>query len=482
MFAFCPCSVFSSLSFDFSLKRAAQKNTGIGSPAPGTNGGTAMLVMRNFGYLGLHPVIDSKSSLSRERLVDTTGELQVRRKTEDEKNKTTEIRKTEQVDGYKMILPAWHPQFVVEPTTNGGRYIYGDSISGGKSYAQEMLPLSLQSGSSTRNSSGTARIQYIDDDVEPYYHTSFCNELLCLPRMVHNCGKGNLVLKVEIREIAWNPELKAYLAHIPSCGPSVHNKRRGPFLVQSAVSSCSSRRSHQFMDEFKIKLPLNIRQLKREGVTRTLSIVFTLYKIKLGNSSKARWKRGAKLLFGSYTASESPASSEHNVSGNTKLEQLACGFLPINENSCLIENGIHDVRLAYKTCLISDEMIANGTGDSTSYVLKDCFEDCNLQQSRENSYAEDTVSEGSHRSLVKRGETQETIRSAMSEIEAKIEEPSLRVARGKPSSNEPISLSVSNLPHHATNMNEGCCSRFSFCQTGSASGVFISTLAKCNTG
>jgi len=41
-----------------------------------------MLVMRNFGYLGLHAVVHSRSSLARDRLVDFTGELQIRRRNE----------------------------------------------------------------------------------------------------------------------------------------------------------------------------------------------------------------------------------------------------------------------------------------------------------------------------------------------------------------------------------------------------------------
>lgn len=419
---------------------------GIGA-APVTNGGTAMLVMRNFGYLGLHPVIDTKSSLARERLVDFTGEVQVRRKSEGESSEDTLRLKPEQSDGYKVVLPDWHPQYVAEPTTNGGRYVYGDSLSTGKLYAQELLPLPLHVAPSSRSSPGTGRINFNNDDIDPFYNTSFCNELLCLPRIVHNCGKGNLVLKVELREVEWKNEVKGYLAHLPSCGPSIHNIRRGAYLVQSAVSSCSSRRSHQFMDEFKIRLPLDLRPMKRDGTTTNLSIVFTLYKIKLGTSSKGRWKRGAKLLFGSSSASDtSTFADEHHVSGNTKLEHVACGFLPINEQSCLIENGIHDVRIAYKACPISEEMITNGLGDSRSFVLKDCFEEVsvgNLNQSRENSCAEDTQSESSIRSLMFRGDVSENARSIAGEFETKIEDSPIRPTKGQHSSKDPISLSVS---------------------------------------
>lgn len=94
----------------------------MGGPAPVTNGGTAMLVMRNFGYLGLHAVVDSKSSLARHRLVDFTGELQLRRRT-----KTDEMeRRGRRVapDNYRVKLPAWHPQCIAEPVVNGGRNVF----------------------------------------------------------------------------------------------------------------------------------------------------------------------------------------------------------------------------------------------------------------------------------------------------------------------------------------------------------------------
>ena len=63
----------------FPYDSAGHSETGVGGPAMVTNGRTAMLVMRNFGYLGLHTVVDEKSSLARGRLVDFTGELQLRR-------------------------------------------------------------------------------------------------------------------------------------------------------------------------------------------------------------------------------------------------------------------------------------------------------------------------------------------------------------------------------------------------------------------
>ena len=76
--------------------RADHRASGIAGPAAVTNGGTAMLVMRNFGYLGLHSVVHSRSSLARDRLVDFTGEVQVRRReTEEVKEEEEELQRSE---------------------------------------------------------------------------------------------------------------------------------------------------------------------------------------------------------------------------------------------------------------------------------------------------------------------------------------------------------------------------------------------------
>lgn len=324
-----------------------------------------MLVMRNFGYLGLHSVVDSKSSLARDRLVDYTGELQVRRRKDNEETVQPPRTEVEQLGGYKMALPDWHPQYVSEPTANGGRFtddtkgtFSGDGES--KSYAQELLPLPLQVSLRLPSEIAMIRAQHAHDDIEPFYYTTFCNELLCQPRILHGYPKGNVVVKVELRDVEWNEKDSAYVAHLPSCGPSVHNRRRGQFLVQSSFSSCTSRRSHQFMDEFKIKLPLDLKRKSSTEGNRNLSILFTLFKIKLGKG----WKRSTMMLFGT---NSSPEAEAHGVTGPTRLEQIGCGFLPLSDQSCLLENGLHDIRIAYKSTIIPD--------DENSILLKERIED-----------------------------------------------------------------------------------------------------------
>jgi hypothetical protein len=444
--------VVSSLIYPFVIQRANHKTNG--GPAPGTNGGTAMLVMRNFGYLGLHPVIDIKSSLARARLVDYTGELQIRRRSEAENNKYVQKAEPEQIEGYKMKLPEWCPQFVAEPTLNGGRILEGvvsteSDISTAKSYAQELFPLPIQLSQSSLLSNnltpGVTRGLPVHDDIESFYNTSFCNELLCHPRILHNCPKGNVVIKVELRELEWNESHSCYLSHLPSCGPTVHNTRRGPFLVQSSFSACTSRRSHQFMDEFKIKLPLDLKPKSREGGTRNLSLFFTLFKIKLG--SKGRWKRGAKLLFGSNTVSETMDAEENGVSGSTRLNQIACGFLPLTEQSCLIENGIHDVRIGYKATPLTESMSLTGLGAPTTFMLKDIFEDAlaSAHHGKEDSCAEDTtVSENSFQSEKPVNVDASGTNYDSSNDLAPLKEDSQLLNHKVKSNNDPMSLSVSS--------------------------------------
>jgi hypothetical protein len=321
--------------------------SGIGGPAPVTNGGTAMLVMRNFGYLGLNSVIHSKSSLARDRLVDITGELQLRRYRESD------------VEG--------DPDYLSEPTIHGGRN--GSSTSKSDAtrstlYAQELAPLSLHPTASKlppaqgllKNSShgrgGVAKTPTSSGyDIEPYFYTTFCNQFLCHPKGLKNCPKGNIVVKVELREIEWSEEYHAYYAHLPSYGPAIVNPRRGPFLVNGSFTSCSSRCiDPKFLDEFKIKLPLVLSSEKNSG--RVLSLFFSVYKLSFSTRKKwARRLRGSKRsgqkvdeiagdLAGESTSAELDATSP---TSSCQLIQLSCGHLPIAPNSSLLPNGNHEV-------------------------------------------------------------------------------------------------------------------------------------------
>ena len=94
------------------LSPREHRSSGTTNPVTPTNGGTAMLVMRNFGYLGLHRVVDGGSSLARDRLVDFSGELQLRRKTHEERGSKTHRA---QIDGCSTTLPEWKPEYVAEP-------------------------------------------------------------------------------------------------------------------------------------------------------------------------------------------------------------------------------------------------------------------------------------------------------------------------------------------------------------------------------
>lgn len=322
-----------------------------------TNGGTAMLVMRNFGYLGLHHVVNHKSSLARHRLVDFSGELQIRRRSTEDPVEKREKRRDS--DNFRLKLPPWHPSYVAEPVQHGGRAadhastsndVDSASLEASHLYAQELAPLPLMmapaSTFSTGPQAGIGSVRSSYEDIEPFYHTIFSNELICHPRILHNCEPGHYSVKVELREIEWNEPLSAYLAHLPRQGinPCIHNHRRGPFLVKSALTSCTAETGeHHFIDEFKIKLPLDLTPKDPEGTNLMLSLFFTVYRVK--THSKSKWKRGAKMLFGSSLLDSLRNGDETNSSGRVK--PVACGFLPIAPQSSLLDDGIHDVRVAY---------------------------------------------------------------------------------------------------------------------------------------
>lgn len=334
-----------------------------------------MLVMRNFGYLGLHAVVDKKSNLARDRLVDFTGELQIRLMDEGEEG--DRVNKESAPQSFSTKLPEWHHRFVAEPSINGGRNRIAEAVSeerGARSmlYAQELAPLPLQlAPSSPRVSTaptkpGMPRGKLHGDDIEPFYHVSFCNELLFHPRLLHNCPKGNIVIQVELRELEWKNEFTGYLAHLPRSGPSVHNPRRGPFLVQGAFTSCSPRGSdHQFIDEFKLKLPLDLKPRLRDGSSSDLVLFFTVFDVRV--QSKNTGKTTKKLL-GSVSA-EQEKPSDQDVSSGPRMDQIACGFLPLTNSSSLIENGLHDVRVVYNSRSPPQEFVDRGILDPTTLIV-----------------------------------------------------------------------------------------------------------------
>lgn len=405
-----------------------------------------MLVMRYFGYLGLHTVVDSKSSLARNRLVDFTGELQLRLKTDDDKTERRERRR--EPDNYRLKLPGWHPRYIAEPVVNGGRISMAEDhvVSVSKLYAQELAPLPLMLAPSSRLFTspqiGMARVQ---DDIEPFFYTSFCNELICHPRILHNCQQGHISIKVELREMEWNENVNAYFAHVPrsAIGPSIHNIRRGPFLVQSAFTSCTSRRGdHQFIDEFKIKLPLDLNPRNPDGKSLSLSLFFTVYRVKTGSRSK--WKRGAKKLFGS-SILDSIGGSGDEADLTGQIEQVACGFLPIVAQSCLLDNGMHDVRVIYMAQQPPEEMCNQDSISSSSLMLveRELPVGGIGTSGRDESFAEDTtISNDSLRSDRQRDIDSSMRTDSNNDLQSLNDESIARKVNSK-GLNDPIALSVS---------------------------------------
>lgn len=335
-----------------------------------------MLVMRNFGYLGLHQAVFSKSSLrARDRLVDFSGEIQVRReasKCDDAEG----VSSPRIVDDRTYVVSPWHKAYVSEPAVNGGRNNVLPRNSGSdmtkaessesnehvskekpsscdkstsRFYAKEMAPVPLKLMNSTgksavslgRGRSGrSGRSALRELDIEPSFHTTFCNELLCHPRLLHKSPKGNIAIKVELREIEWSELHQTHLAHIPKFGPSLHNPRRGPFLVQNAFTACGFQAVNaHFLDEFKIKLPLILENKAVGGGLQSgpLALFFTVFNIDI------KQKRGWNV---STALKGHDADSEGKTS---RRKMLSCGYLPIttSDTACLIDNGLHDVKLMY---------------------------------------------------------------------------------------------------------------------------------------
>lgn len=317
--------------------------------------GHALLVMRYFGFLGLHSIIEKKSSLARDRLVDFTGELQVKRnESELEGGKTAKVKCP--ILGENYILPPWRPEFVVEPTKFGGRNNPRHRAQGGSDgketqtnmYAQEIASLPLErfgsNDEATRGRSRSSRHDHVKT------HTSFCNELICQPTILRKCPKKNIVIKIELREIQWSESLKVDIA-VP-VESSIHNTRRGPWLVREAFTSCALGASEpQFLDEFKIKLPLILGESGHEKI----GLFFSVYHVTV----KKKKLTGLRAM-----SKQRDSNSIEDFDDTT--EHLGSGFLPLTQDgspTCLLANGDHEVPINLRTIQLVD------TADGTNFDL-----------------------------------------------------------------------------------------------------------------
>ena len=316
-----------------------------------------MLFMRNFGYLGLHSAIHASSTLARSRVVDFTGDLQVRRRYSDE---TCDLNDN---DSRVCVAPSWHTDFVGEPTVNGGRNPFGtdkhlesrkNKSNNPAYYVQEVAPLPLSitqpATRSTRIPGGTANAandlaSSRGSDAELYFYTSLCNEFICQPRILHQlgCVKRNVTIKIEVRRLKFCERLHSFIATLPRSGPSLHNTRRGSFLVNELFTACAYHcLDPHFLDEFKIKLPFMYSGSSSEG---KLVALFYVYNVSVKEKKRRFFRRNHEVH-----AEDTSDDGTERKSAMSPLELLGCGYLPLftdGDVPCLISNGLHDVKLKY---------------------------------------------------------------------------------------------------------------------------------------
>lgn len=326
----------------------------------------------------------SNSKIARQRLVDFSGELQL-----SERDHTLDLahyREHLDCSCRDFVVPAWCENFISEPTINGGRNIVevrrllppGADVPPKKTansladneyaksptfYAQELspIPLSLNplSGNPLHSPVSMLRKTGLCKDAEPTFMTSFCNQLYCTPRLIHNCPKGNVVLKVELRELEWKDHLDGFLAELPQGGPSLHNPRRGPALVSHAFTSCVPSTSFAyFIEEFKLRLPLTLQRYDTTsaGNTRKLVILFSVY--RFATREKKSWTKKITQRLGvskPQDISEQPTIIGEDCDGRkSRLILVSSGYAPVTLNSdicSLIASGLFDVKMAYNASL-----------------------------------------------------------------------------------------------------------------------------------
>lgn len=152
-------------------------------------------------------------------------------------------------------------------------------------------------------------------------------------------------------------------------------------LIVLFVSCCDQFSDPHFLDEVKVKLPLELKPRRRDSSTRTLALFFSAYHVKF--SSRKKWskvlpKRNAKTRNSNVSnvndvnvaTGERIETPEENEGVSTcKLVHISTGFLPITTHTCLIENGMHDVKMMYKARPPPKEMRETGRIESSALVV-----------------------------------------------------------------------------------------------------------------
>ena len=291
-------------------------------PADLTNGGKAMLVIRDFGYMGPHASLSSKSKFARDRLVDFTGEVQVRKRGHDEM-----VTKIDSEGGKIEVMNGWHDEFCIEPAQNGGRnHISHQNQTELFDYCQELAPLPIHVNNETIPKSLRSAIGF---------YTSFSNELILIPISLEKCSRRNITIKIEVMRVKSSEHGNGYIA--TPLVPCIHNSRRGPFLVNQTYTNAAYHKENPlFLDEIKIKLPLEPLTGDVDG---QVVILFTLFHVAV--NSKKKWSLNG---------------------GNTEgqpsfMSQIGCGYFPLStetEISSLRPNGMYPVEIKYRSVSCQD--------------------------------------------------------------------------------------------------------------------------------
>jgi hypothetical protein len=229
-------------------------------------------------------------------------------------------------------------------------------------------------------------------------------------------------------------------------------------------TSCAVRSSDpHFLDEMKVKLPLTLKPGRKGSTNRTLSLFFSVFHIKF-KSRKSMWTavlpasiRGSKRdssVSGvndvdEATGERSEAVEEGDLSGKCKLVLFGCGFLPVTTEGCLVENGLHDVKLVYKGRPPTAEQSSNGGIATSSLILRE-NSDASMH-SLETSGFEPREGDEANVSLRTRSEAEffggEESDSGVSEISDQVEVPNTEGEmkfQAKQASAEQMTLQVGN--------------------------------------
>jgi len=279
--------------------------------------GVARIIITNHEYLGIHNALNTDIPLlSHPRIIDFSGELFAHRK--DTRDGSILMDDDE---GRILVGKSWFADCIREPMPKSGS------------------STSCEKPNQLSNDHIVELASLLP--IEPYFHTTYINELICCPIKIHGLSPAPTFLKIELVRMKWDEALCKHVVLKLSSEPLIHNPRWGSPLVEEYFTSCVQ--GSPLLDEFKVKLPSALMDCNSGAI----SLLVTAYIVRKRSDTYRSAPLTSKFLRGRRGNRDSNDQTKRDYD----FEFMGCGLLALtaidDDVSVLLMNGLHEIELNY---------------------------------------------------------------------------------------------------------------------------------------